>query len=259
MKKPQIAILHSTDNLAGLETVLARLGFEGQFSPGVSTLRAAMQRSVPDLLLVDSELADKNLAPEDRETAFEEFSNLCPLLFVEKDKESFLFSDLQRSQALSLFDFNNYVLEHINNYSRKCLRLEVNLPSLLTRGDSSQLTKVTSLSSRGAFVKTGYTTPEQGELIELTITLLGHSAELDVCGRVVYLVSPCQQNNYVQGAGVCFEQPENASKSLINSYLSAALSKTFATGFLAKEQQGRQPFKAKTKKRHRIGIVNKAW
>ena len=220
MKKPQIAILQGKTNLIGLSTPLTRMGFSGEFFSGIKAFQLSLQKSVPDLLLVDVTLTDKHA---DNLLLSGEISEVCPVLLVEKGVKGFLLFDRQNKRRLHLVDLHAYFLQNLKSYSRKKLRLAVKLPSLLSHKHSSQYSSVSCLGTGGAFVKTGHPAPEEGQLLQITISLLGHHAELDVCGRVLYSVSPCLENNYIQGVGVRFEKPDKSSLKVINDYLTSSL------------------------------------
>lgn len=224
MKKPQIAILQGKTNLIGLSTPLTRMGFTGEFFSVIKAFQLSLQKSVPDLLLVDVTLTDKHA---DNLLLSGEISEVCPVLLVEKRVEGFLLFDRQNKRRLHLVDLHAYFLQNLKSYSRKKLRLAVKLPSLLSHEHSSQHSSqhssVSCLGTGGAFVKTGHPVPEKGQLLQITISLLGHYAELDVCGRVLYSVSPCLENNYIQGVGVRFEKPDKSSLKVINDYLTSSL------------------------------------
>ena len=140
-----------------------------------------------------------------------------------KGTEDFLLFDRQNKRRLHLVDLHAYLLQNLKSYSRKQLRLAVKLPSLLSHEHSSQYSSVSCLGTGGAFIRTGHPAPEEGQLLQITISLLGHHAELDVCGRVLYSVSPCLENNYIQGVGVRFEKPDKSSVKAINYYLISSL------------------------------------
>ena len=252
MKKPKISVLQTNNNLTGLGSALSRMGFVGEFFSNTKSLRITIQESVPDLVLVDAKLTNKGSKIEGVKKTLLEASNFCPVLLAEKEEGSFLFYDHRRKKVLHLFDLHNYFHEKLDSYSRENIRLEVKLPSLLTQGHSSQLTQITSLSSRGAFVRTGYSAPVLDQTIEMTISLLGHYAELNVLGRVAYIVSPSQGNNYVQGAGVCFERPVDSLMRVIEDYLSSSLSKEPSLNFNSRERNHSWHSKPLTKKRSSI-------
>lgn len=252
MKNPRISILQSNNNLTGLGLALSRMGFVGEFFSNTKSLRITIHESVPDLVLVDAKLINRESKIEGVEKTLLEASNLCPVLLADKEEGSFLFYDHRRKKVLHLFDLHNYFHENLNSYSRNNIRLEVKLPSLLTQGHSSQLTQITSLSSRGAFVRTGYQTPVLDQKIEMTISLLGHYAELNVLGRVAYSVSPSQENNYIQGVGVCFERPEDSLMRVIEDYLSSSLAKEPSLNFVPGERIHSWHSEPLTKKRSSI-------
>jgi len=249
MKSPRISILQSNNNLTGLGLTLSRMGFVGEFFPNIKSLRFTIQESVPDLVLIDAKLTNKGSKIEGVEKTLLEASNLCPVLLAEKEEDSFLLYDHRRKKVLHLFDLHNYFHEKLDGYSRNNIRLEVKLPSLLTQGHSSQLTQITSLSSRGAFVRTGYSTPVLDQKIEMTISLLGHYAELNVLGRVAYSVSPSQENNYIQGVGVCFERSEDSLMRVIGDYLSSSLAKEPSFNFIPGVKNNSWHSEPRTKKR----------
>ena len=256
MKNPRISILQSNNNLTGLGLALSRMGFVVDFFPNTKSLGITIKESVPDLVLVDAKLINKESKIEGVEKNLLEASNLCPVLLAEKEEGSFLLYDHRRKKVLHLFDLHNYFHENLDGYSRKNIRLEVNLPSLLTQGHSPHLTQITSLSSRGAFVRTGYSTPVLDQKIEMTISLLGHYAELNVLGRVAYSVSPSQENNYIQGVGVCFERPEESLMRVIEDYLSSSLAKEPALNFIPVEKNNSWHSEPLTKKRSSIRAMH---
>jgi len=196
------------------------MGFTGEFFSGIKAFQLSLQKSVPDLLLVDVKLTNKHA---DSLLLNGKISEVCPVLFVEKGTEGFQLFDRQDKRRLHLVDLHAYFLQNLKSYSRKNFRLEVKLPSLLSHEHSSQHSSVSCLGTGGAFVKTGHPAPEAGQLLQITISLLGHHAELDVCGRVLYSVSPCFENNYVQGVGVRFEKPDKSFLKVISDYLNSSL------------------------------------
>ena len=256
MKNPRISILQSNNNLTGLGLALSRMGFVGEFFSNTKSLRITIHESVPDLVLVDAKLINRESKIEGVEKTLLEASNLCPVLLADKEEGSFLFYDHRRKKVLHLFDLHNYFHEKLDGYSRNNIRLEVKLPSLLTQGHSSQLTQITSLSSRGAFVRTGYQTPVLDQKIEMTISLLGHYAELNVLGRVAYSVSPSQENNYIQGVGVCFERSEDSLMRVIEDYLSSSLAKEPSFNFIPGEKNNSWHSEPRTKKRSSIRAMH---
>ncbi len=140
MKKPHIVILQEKDNLTGLSPLLKRMGFTRKFFSGPKALRSAIQESAPDLLLVDIKLTDKQ---ENGQSRSEEITEVCPLLFVAQEEDEFLLFDRQHKQVSHIVDLHDYLCQNLNSYSRKNLRVAVNLPSLLSCGYSTQHTQIT--------------------------------------------------------------------------------------------------------------------
>lgn len=256
MKKPKISILQSNNNLAGLELALSRMGFLGEFYTNTKSLGTTIQEAVPDLVLVDAKSTNKESKIEGVRKHLLEASNSCPVLLAEKKGGAFLFYNHRRKKSLHLLDLHNYFHENLDSYSRKNVRLEVELPSLLTQDHSSQLTQITSLSSRGAFVRTGYSTPVLDQKIEMTISLLGHYSEFNTLGRVAYIVSPSQGNNYIQGVGVCFERPEDSLMGVIEDYLSSSLAKEPSLNLNPGERNNSWHSEPVTKKRSSLRAVH---
>jgi len=71
----------------------------------------------------------------------------------------------------------------------------------------------------------------------MTIPLLGHRTEIELCGRVVYSVFPSLENNYIQGVGICFEQPDESSTKRIKDYLCEYLNNKVPVEVVSSETQ----------------------
>lgn len=223
MQKLRLSVLQGKNNLFGLAPLLSLVGLSGEFLSTPKSLLESIQKSPPDLVLIDREFIDNAIIGGGIGSLTDKISSLCPVLFVEEEEDRFLFVDLERNQVFQLFDLYEYLRLHLQHYSRKQLRVAVKLPSVILLGGRSEITQISCLSTGGAFIKTGHPTPQKGETIEITIPLLGHRDEIELCGRVVYSVFPSLENNYIQGAGICFEQPEESSTKKIKDYLCAYL------------------------------------
>ena len=219
MKKTQIAILQGKSSLLKLDRYLSLIGFSVEFFSKPRTLLSSVGKSHYGLVLIDRELIDDESGDDLTRTLTKNISPLCKTLLVEEDGERFLFYDLDHNEVFHLFDLYEYLLQHLQHFSRKNLRVAVKLPSTISRDGTSQVTQISSLSAGGAFVRTGYPTPEEGETIEMTVPLIGHHAEIELRGRVVYNVLPSQENNYIQGVGVCFDKLDDSSTEKIKDYL----------------------------------------
>jgi len=223
MKKPQIKILHDKNNLSGLTSMLSLIGLSCEVLSAPKNILATVQQSPPDLVLIDRKLLENEKREDGIGLLNKTISPFCPVLFVEEKEDRFLFGDFERDQVFQLFDLYEYLVLHLQQYSRKKLRVAVQLPSVIFLGGKSQFTQISCLSTGGAFIKTGHPTPEKGDAIEMTIPLLGHRTEIELCGQVVYSALPSLENNYIQGVGICFEQPDESSIKKIKDYLCAYL------------------------------------
>ena len=223
MQKLRLTILQGKNNLFRLAPLLSLVGLSGEFLSTPKSLLESVQKSPPDLVLIDRRFIDNATIGGGIGPLTDKISPLCPVLFVDEEEDRFLFVDLERNQVFQLFDLYEYFLLHLQHYSRKKLRVAVKLPSVILLGWRSELTQISCLSTGGAFIKTGHPTPKKGEAIEMSIPLLGHRAEIELCGRVVYSVLPSLENNYIQGVGICFEQPDESSTKKIKDYLCAYL------------------------------------
>ena len=237
MKKPHITILQHGDNLSRLTPLLSLVGLTGEFLSTQKTLLESIQKSLPDLVLIDRILIDNRTGGHGIGPLTKDISPVCPVLFVEEEGDRFLFGDFDRNQVFQLFDLYEYLVLHLQHYSRRKLRVAVKLPSVILLGGKSQFTQISCLSTGGAFIKTGHPTPEKGEPIEMTIPLLGHRTEIGVCGRVVYSVLPSLENNYIQGVGICFEQPDESLIQKIKDYLCAYLNNNVPVDDASSETQ----------------------
>lgn len=228
MVKPHIAIFQSEKGLDGLQVLLSRMGFAARAFFQLRGLRSYLQKIQPDLVLVEKDL------PAAQKAVFSEgISEDCPVLLVAKEEDFFLFFDPLQQQIFHLVDLHEYFREHLERYSRQHLRLAVDLPGLLCLGESSHFAQIVNLGTGGAFVKTGLPHLDKDDVVEMTIPLIGQNAELEVRGRVVYRVRPGQENNYFQGAGISFAQPDDASIRLVRNYLASTLTEKAADGMQA--------------------------
>lgn len=237
MQKLRLTILQGKNNLSRLAPLLSLVGLSGEFLSTPKSLLESVQQSPPDLVLIDRKFIFNETRGGGIESLIDKMSPFCPLLFVDEEEDRFLFADLERNQVFQLFDLYEYLLLHLQHYSRKELRVAIKLPSVILLGGRSELTQISCLSTGGAFIKTGHPTPKKGEAIEMTIPLLGHRTEIELCGRVVYSVFPSLENNYIQGVGICFEQPDESSTKRIKNYLCAYLNNKVPVEDVSSETQ----------------------
>ena len=230
MKKPRIAILQNNSSLSELEPALERMGFIAELFQDFSRLRLAMNKTSPNLLLVDENVCAGGETSAEFNVLRHNPDKICQFLVVKKMGGHWLFIDLFEKRSFQTIKLHDYFFKNLKSYSRKYLRLSVDLPAMLSHENINEFTKITSLGTGGAFFKTGIHSPETGQAVNMTIPLLGQHAELNINGRIVYAVAPSQANNFIQGVGVSFEGPQKKSLEQIQEYLSMSLSMPTLTG-----------------------------
>lgn len=109
------------------------------------------------------------------------------------------------------FTINSLLQQFVPTYSRQHPRLATRLPGLYSRSsEKSKMCEIVNLSPGGAFIRTTEALPLSGELVEITVPLIGLRKEIELRGRVINLVLPTEQNNYLQGIGVRFVAEEDS-------------------------------------------------
>ena len=244
MEKPRIAILQNNSTLSELEPALERMGFIAEYFQDFSRLRLAMNQTLPNLLLVDENFCAGGETNTEYNVLRHIPDKICQFLVVKKIGGHWLFIDLFEKRSFQTIKLHDYFFKNLKSYSRRNLRLSVDLPAMLSHEHINEFTKITSLGTGGAFVKTGFRGPETGQAVNMTIPLLGQYAELNINGRVVYAVAPSQANNFIQGVGVSFDDPPKKPIEQIQEYLSTSLSIPPLTGSEEKPSS-KAPFPAK--------------
>jgi Tfp pilus assembly protein PilZ len=215
MKHPHVMIAHKEQSLPGIERTLQRCGCRTTVSAG-EPLRRLLEAERPDLLLVHSgirkgeRLLLANLAAQGN----------CPLL--ELTDHLHLHSDGLPTDTLDLLET---LQEHLVRYPRRELRIRMSLPVLIEkRGvDGNSIGQILNLSVGGVFLKNGSCQWQIDETVQMTIPLLGMKKELELTGRVLYLVEVTQENGFRQGFGIAFEDCAATSQQLLRDYIRMVL------------------------------------
>lgn len=105
------------------------------------------------------------------------------------------------------FVINALLKQYLSGYSRNHPRLEIRLPGLfaLGQGSGSQICEIMNLSPGGAFIRTIHALPEHGAELLVSIPLMGMRKEVELAGSVIRHVTPCEENNFLQGIGISFD------------------------------------------------------
>lgn len=205
--------------LSTLEFILKHLGYRLLVSSQSEQLKAFLQESSPDLIVVGTELLadDPALAAAVHQKGKE---TSCPIVLLGGQGPAAL-ADIPHEVLdipLDIFALFELIQKHLEKIPRKNLRLAIKLPGLLCHGEACYLAEVLSLSTQGLFMKTGFLMNE-GDMLKVVFPLLGMNKELEIKGRVLYFVQPEPENNYRQGVGVEFHQMEKETLQLLQRFI----------------------------------------
>lgn len=123
---------------------------------------------------------------------------------------------------LDVFSLFSLTQQHLEKIPRRHLRLPVKVPALLERDGKEQLCEIVSLSRHGLFVKSSLLM-NKGEFLCMILPLIGLKRELDLKGRVLYVIRPAMENNYLNGFGVEFVEPTTESLLSLERFIEQRL------------------------------------
>lgn len=210
---------HRESLLSTLEVILKHLGYRLLVSSQPDQLRAFLQESSPDLVVLGSELLEDDSALQEA-ILQKTIQASSPLVFLGGPPPAALAGLTHEvlDLPLDIFALFELIQKYLEEIPRKNLRLPVKLPGLLCREGACYLAEVLSLSTQGLFMKTGFLM-KKGELLSVVFPLMGMKRELEIKGRVLYFVHPGPENNYRQGVGVEFHHMEEKNLQLLQSFL----------------------------------------
>jgi Tfp pilus assembly protein PilZ/CheY-like chemotaxis protein len=215
MKYPHLIIAHKEQSLPRLERVLQRWGCRTTVASGES-LRRLLAEDRPDLLLVDSGIRKG----ERQQLATLAAQRDCPLLEMQGDLQ--LHGDGLPADILLLLE---RLQEHLLSYPRRELRIRLRLPVLIEKQghNGNSIGQILNLSVGGIFLKNGSNQAKIDETVLITIPLLGMKKELEISGRVLYLIEATQENGFRQGLGISFEECTATSQQMLRDYIRMVL------------------------------------
>lgn len=209
--------------LTTLETFLRHWGYRVTASSRPDRLVPLLREVEPDLLIIGNDLLADRQSELYRCVAHHVTEGARPLLILGSATE--IASDLPHEQLptpidiLALFPL---VQKHLEKIPRRHLRLSLQLPGLVCRGKNSQLAEVVSLSSQGLFIKTGLRMRE-GEKLQVVLPLVGMHRELEIASQVLYCIHPGPDNNYLQGFGLGFVEPDPEHLEILQTFIESRL------------------------------------
>ncbi len=228
--------------LASLETILKHWGYRVTASSRPQQLVAFLKEISPDLLIMGTPLLS---APDPglREAVARKIATApCPLIIL-GDPGSAVPKALSceiLDVPLDIFALFEMIQKYLEKYPRKNLRLTVKLPGMYSRGESSLLAEVLSLSSKGLFIRTGNHL-ERGDQLNVVIPLLGMKKELEITGKVLYRTDPAPENNYLQGVGLEFSELSEETRETLTAFIEQHLLGELANRDPSLEDQFQKP------------------
>jgi Tfp pilus assembly protein PilZ len=228
MKRPLIIILNqdrspSLPDLSHLWQVLEFLSFRVQVFSNVRQVISILDDVSPDLIILDGPLPEK-ISSSLRNIGVNFDDARPPCLVLKEDT----FSGDFPSDILAIHD---RIVNKLVGQCRKHLRLPVQLPCVYFHKGTSFFGEIHSLGTGGAFVKTAWQQLREGEPLELGIPLIGMKKEIEVKSRILYLINPRQENNYLQGIGVKFIPQDPKVFQLLRDFLKYSLLNETIPGF----------------------------
>lgn len=214
MKKPLVYLACDQTHRDGVEALLKRMGLGVEAFDKVPALLKSVRRRRPDLIFLDACL----LRGGDEYADADGKASLVVLLGGEEGTVV-SFPHLRLAYPLDPHLLHQLLRDRVKNYSRLHVRIETTLPGLFARDQESQFCEITNLSAGGAFIKTCFPLGAGGENFRLYIPLLGMKRELELQSEVVFQVTPSETNNYQQGAGIRFRQPDAETTRYLEDFL----------------------------------------
>ncbi len=204
--------------LSTLEVILKNWGYRALTTSDQVEFIELLEELDPELLLVGpTMLSEKKVANNiDSRTStliLIEDAQVKPLKSQAADKLAY---------PIDIFKLFELVQKYLEKVPRKNIRLNVQLPSMYYHGDSPCIAEIVSLSSEGIFIRTG-SRIEGLDQVQIVLPLIGMQTEIELEGRIVYRVDPSQDNNYVQGMGIEFQNMEPETGKMLQQFVESLL------------------------------------
>jgi Tfp pilus assembly protein PilZ len=220
MEKPLITIVHENDALIKLHAILPPLGFRVRAFSSLSHFMSSPERGSSETIILDRRSAEAWILSTES-LKLPPMSENRPVMVISEGA-----SDLSGKVPHNFIELPcdllvlyRFLQENLPVFSRKHLRLKIRLPGIYCHGEGCHVAEIMSLGTGGAFIKTGWHRLQRDDMIKIGIPLLGMNRELEIEGRVVYLVEPNEENNYLQGVGLRFTRPETDKVRIVEDYI----------------------------------------
>lgn len=226
----RIILCDQRDKLvATLETILKHWGYRVLAVSAIERAVELLDEIQPNLILVGSDMLGKSPQLRTHIEALASSDTTAVVLIDSASNEIPTIKNFDRlGFPFNIFELFALVQKHLEKIPRRNLRLNTTLPGMLCSDDSSQLVDILSLSSNGLFVKSGLRVEPKQEIL-MILPLFGLNQEVEVPCRVLYMIQPSAENNYLQGFGVEFASPSDEVLESIRQYIEQRLLDEIAT------------------------------
>jgi hypothetical protein len=213
MKHPYILIASKGQGSPRLERILQRWGCRTSAASG-DQLKRLLQEEKPDLLL----LANGIRRGEKLQVVTMAAQKDCQVLEIEG-----FFRVHPDGLPKDILGFLEAIQQRLVCFHRRELRIRMSLPVLVEKGGGHHIGQVLSIGAGGLFLKNGNSQVKVDDVMQLTIPLLGMKKELELTGRVLYLVEATQENGFRQGLGIAFQDCDAISRHMLRDYMRMVL------------------------------------
>lgn len=206
-----------------LETFIRHWGYRVTASSRSDSFLTLLREIEPDLLIVGSAwLGDKQSALYEC-VADHVVGRALPLLTLAgAAKTEIPLPHEELPTPLDIFALYPLIQRHLEKIPRRHPRLSLQIPGLVCRGENRELAEVVSLSRQGLFIKTPLRMRE-GEQLQLILPLVGMRKELEISSQVLYCIHPGPDNNYLQGFGLGFVEPDPEHLEILETYIESRI------------------------------------
>jgi len=209
MEKPVIISYRENGEPSGIERRLEERGYPIRVCTGPKPLEKALAEGSPDLFILEKRGLAAGVLKRLSAKARKAIPNRCRFIVVGGDGD----------EGLDLEQLDRLLDPRREDRGRKHLRLSVKLPGVYFVGGGSHIADVMALGTGGLFLKTTKNGFQTGQEVGLAIPLLGMKKEIEVTGRVAYLVKPTPENNYLQGIGLQFVDLETSALNALLEFI----------------------------------------
>jgi Tfp pilus assembly protein PilZ len=196
-----------------LERVLQRWGCRTLIAAG-EVLKRLLLEDKPDLLLIATDIRKGERLQLSTIAAQRD----CPLFEIEDH-----FRVHPDGLPKDILAFLEALQNRLVHFVRRELRIRMSLPVLIEKGGSDHIGQILSLGAGGIFLKNGCSQAKVDDRVQVTIPLLGMKKELELTGRVLYVIEATQENGFRQGLGIAFQDCDAISRHMLRDYIRMVL------------------------------------